>query len=94
MTMTKSNGLDQVVNLSNVVDIVAGVAPEYIYGADTDGLVPDNQLTKTDQYIVKMHMVDNREVTLYMGQQTGDGALWVNTLVGANLAVADIEAAR
>lgn len=87
--MTKSDGLDQIVNLANVVDIVAEESFDRIYNTTTG-----DQFTDTPSYRVRLHMVDNREIFLQMGEQTGDGALWVNTLVGANLAVADIEAAR
>jgi len=87
LTLTLPDGLNQTTQLSNVTDVTAELIPRSIYGADTA-----TQVTTTFDYKVRLHLVDNRFFDILMGQQTGDGVLWVNTLAGANIAVADIQA--
>lgn len=85
MTMTLPDGTDQTVNLSTVVDVTAEIAPQFIYGADTA-----SQVTRTNNYFVRLHFNDNRFLDLRMGEQTGAGSGWTNDESGANQAVADI----
>ena len=88
LTATLPDGTTQTINLANVVDVTAEINPKFIYGADTP-----SQVTKTDNYFVRLHFNDNRFFDLRMGAQTGDGVLWVNTLAGANLCVTAIRGA-
>ena len=85
MTLTLPDGTTQTVNLGTVVDVTAEIAPQFIYGADTP-----SQVTRTNNYFVRLHFNDNRFLDLQMGKQTGAGSLWMNTLAGANIAVTDI----
>jgi len=87
ITLTLTDGSTQVVSLENAVDVTAEVQPNKYWGADNA-----TQTTDVPQYFVRIHFNDNRFLDLLMGQQTGDGSTWANTLVGANAAVAAISA--
>jgi hypothetical protein len=58
----------------------------------TTGVWTGGIATSSDQWLVYVHLLDGTYEKLVMGRQTGAGAGWTNTLVGANAAVAAFEA--
>ena len=86
LTITLDDGTTQVYPASGMVDVCAERSFQNIYGAATA-----TQVTTTDKYFVRIHLKDNRWLDIDMGTVTNQAG-WLNTLVGVNAAVADIDA--
>ena len=86
LTITLTDGTTQVYPASGMVDVCAERGFQNIYGVDSP-----SQVTTTDKYYVRIHLKDNRWLDIDMGTVTNQAG-WLNTLVGVNAAVADIDA--
>lgn len=91
LTVTLADGLPQVYNLANMVDVSATVWKKYNTTPPAPSGNPYNQPTPTsvDMYKVTLHFNDNRWLDIVMGT-VDNQASWTNDDTGAVNAVTDI----